>query len=73
MISDHSYLSDENSKANSTGGYVTFMALPYPLPKAWIKEFQNTENLKDVIAVEQRVRATIGIKTTRKEFPPKGY
>jgi hypothetical protein len=73
MISDKSYRSDHIGNGNSTGQYITFTALPHPLPDVWIKELKNTKDYKNIVAVEQRAREAIGFRVTRKEFPPKGY
>lgn len=54
---------------------ISYTAVPYPLPDAWKKElidhhkFRNGDNAH-LMALEVRMRATIGQKVTRKYIPP---
>lgn len=54
---------------------ITFKALPYPMPDAWIKEFKDAakNHAGDFVhleALEIRARESIGIEYTRKVVMP---
>jgi hypothetical protein len=55
---------------------ITYIALPYPLPKAWQDEFKacaknHKGDFARLEALEIRARATIGFEHTRKYIPPR--
>ena len=67
---DQSYLSDAEGKPDLKGDFVTYKALPYPLPDAWKNEFMACESIQAVTAVERRCRAAIGFQNTKVYIPP---
>jgi hypothetical protein len=55
---------------------ITYIALPYPLPKVWQDEFKeyaknHPGDYAGLEALEVRARATIGFEHTRKYIPPR--
>ena len=69
-MEDQSYLSDAAGMPDLKGGFVTYKALPCPLPEAWRNEFMAAKGLAEVVAVERRCRGAMGIGVTRKYIPP---
>lgn len=54
---------------------ITFKALPYPMPAAWIKEFKDAAknhkgDFAHLEALEIRARESIGVEYTRKVIMP---
>ena len=69
-MNDQSYQSDLAASPDVLGKFVTYRALPCPLPGTWRDSLMAAKGIKEVDAVISRARATIGETVTRKFIFP---